>query len=248
MRCAPHRRPTDSRRGRRATRFSTNASARCSPTCTARSRRTWRCFPSRCASCVTSSVHDPAEARACSARLRADLAGGLARLARVPEVSHGALVDPVAAPPVQHGIATMVEVLEPAGERAAHAAGCGRLLLLVQAHGLPMVAGPPAAAKGTMMRLGGRMDDLDFSQTGGGWKKPAPPPAQPQAPIYVAAIARAFFESVGKEETVPAGTVFFAENEKASRILLKRDKMYFLVDGEVALSAKGKSIAAVKVG
>src|SRR5687768_18574861 len=92
------------------------------------------------------------------------------------------------------------------------------------------------------------MDDLDFSQTGGGWKKPAPPPAQPQAPIYVAAIARAFFESAGKEETVPAGTVFFAENEKASRLLLKRDKMYLLVDGEVTLSAKGKSIGAVKIG
>jgi CRP/FNR family transcriptional regulator, cyclic AMP receptor protein len=92
------------------------------------------------------------------------------------------------------------------------------------------------------------MDDLDFSQTGGGWKKPAPPPAQPQAPIYVAAIARAFFESVGKEETVPAGTVFFAENEKASRILLKRDKMYLLVDGEVTLSARGKPLGAVKLG
>jgi CRP/FNR family cyclic AMP-dependent transcriptional regulator len=92
------------------------------------------------------------------------------------------------------------------------------------------------------------MDDLDFSKTGGGWKKPAPPPAQPQAPIYVAAIARAFFESAGKEETVPAGTVFFAENEKASRLLLKRDKMYLLVDGEVTLSAKGKSIGAVKIG
>jgi len=93
-----------------------------------------------------------------------------------------------------------------------------------------------------------RMDDLDFSNTGGGLKKPAPPPAQPQAPIYVAAIARAFFESAGKEEAVPAGTVFFAENEKASRILLKRDKMYLLLEGEVALSAKGKSIGTVKLG
>jgi CRP/FNR family transcriptional regulator, cyclic AMP receptor protein len=88
------------------------------------------------------------------------------------------------------------------------------------------------------------MDDLDFSKPAG-----APKPAAPvSAPIYIAAIARSFFESVGKEETVAAGTVFFAENEKASRILLKRDKMYLLLDGQVGLAAKGRTLAAVKVG
>jgi CRP-like cAMP-binding protein len=91
------------------------------------------------------------------------------------------------------------------------------------------------------------MDDLDFSKPAGA-PKPAATPAQPQAPLYIPAIARAFFESAGKEESVAAGTVFFAENEKASRILLKRDKMYFLLEGQVALSAKGKPIGAVKVG
>jgi CRP/FNR family cyclic AMP-dependent transcriptional regulator len=90
------------------------------------------------------------------------------------------------------------------------------------------------------------MDDLDFSKSGGTWKNPAPP--QPRAPLYVPAIARSFFESAGKEESVAAGTVFFAENEKASRILLKRDKMYLLVEGEVALSAKGKPLGMVKLG
>jgi len=88
------------------------------------------------------------------------------------------------------------------------------------------------------------MEDLDFSNPGGGLK-PAPPP---QAPVYVPAVARAFFESAGKEEAVAAGTVFFAENEKASRILLKRDKMYLLLDGEVALSARGKPVGMVKAG
>lgn len=90
------------------------------------------------------------------------------------------------------------------------------------------------------------MDDLDFSKPAGAPKPAAPP--QPQAPIYIPAIARAFFESVGKEETVAPGTVFFAENEKANRILLKRDKMYLLVEGQVALTAKGKPLGAVKVG
>jgi CRP-like cAMP-binding protein len=88
------------------------------------------------------------------------------------------------------------------------------------------------------------MDDLDFSKPAG-----APKPAAPaSAPIYVPAIARAFFESVGKEEAIAAGTVFFAENEKASRILLRRDKMYLLLDGQVGLAAKGRAFGAVKAG
>ena len=88
------------------------------------------------------------------------------------------------------------------------------------------------------------MDDLDFSKPAG-----APKPAAPaSAPIYVAAIARSFFESVGKEEAVAAGTLFFAENEKASRILLKRDKMYLLLDGQVGLTARGRPLGVVKVG
>jgi len=92
-------------------------------------------------------------------------------------------------------------------------------------------------------------DDLDFSGKPAGSLKPgAASAAPPQVPVYIPAIARAFFESAGKEEAAPPGTVFFAENEKASRILLKRDKMYLLVEGQVGLAAKGKPIGAVKVG
>ena len=93
-------------------------------------------------------------------------------------------------------------------------------------------------------------DDLDFSKPAGAPKPAAAPaaPAAPQAPLYIPAVARAFFESAGKEEEVPAGTVFFSENEKASRLLLKRDKMYFLVEGRVALVAKGRQIGEPKVG
>ena len=91
-------------------------------------------------------------------------------------------------------------------------------------------------------------DDLDFSRPGGPLKPPAPAPAQPQAPLYIPAVARAFFESAGKEESIAAGSVVFAENEKASRLFLKRDKMYLLLEGEVALSARGKPLGAVKPG
>jgi CRP-like cAMP-binding protein len=88
-------------------------------------------------------------------------------------------------------------------------------------------------------------DDLDFSHFN---RRSASKPAAPQPPVYVPEIARAFFESVGKHESVAAGTVLFSENEKASRILLKRDKMYFLVEGEIELTAKGKPISAPKTG
>jgi CRP-like cAMP-binding protein len=95
------------------------------------------------------------------------------------------------------------------------------------------------------------MDDLDFSKPA---KKPEPAkpaaPAQPAtpAPAYNPAIARDFFATAGKEEQVAAGTKIFAENEKASRILLKRDKMYLLLEGQVGLTAKGKPVGSVKVG
>jgi CRP/FNR family cyclic AMP-dependent transcriptional regulator len=96
------------------------------------------------------------------------------------------------------------------------------------------------------MGLGGAVtDDLDFSQPK---KKPEPAAQAPRAPVYVPGIARAFFESAGKEESVPAGTKFFQENDKASRILLRRDKMYLLDEGEVVLAAKGRPLGVVKPG
>jgi CRP-like cAMP-binding protein len=87
------------------------------------------------------------------------------------------------------------------------------------------------------------MEDLDFSKGHG-----AARPLAPVAPLYVPEVARAFFESTGKEERIAAGTVLFAENEKASRLLLRRDKMYFLVEGEISLVAKGRPIGSTKPG
>ena len=68
------------------------------------------------------------------------------------------------------------------------------------------------------------MSQLDFTQ-------PAQAPIN-ESPIYDPAVALEFFKSAGKPESVAERTILFAEDEKASRILLKRDKMYLLLDGE----------------
>jgi CRP-like cAMP-binding protein len=90
------------------------------------------------------------------------------------------------------------------------------------------------------------MSDLDFTKPAGPAK--APPVAPPKAPTYDPVMAMEFFSSTGKAEAVARGTILFAENDKGSRLLLKSDKMYLLVDGEVSLAAKGKTIATVKKG
>jgi CRP-like cAMP-binding protein len=87
------------------------------------------------------------------------------------------------------------------------------------------------------------MSDLDFT------RPQAPRPQQPaKTSIYDPAIAMEFFSSTGKTEIVAKGTTFFAEDEKGSRLFLKSDKMYLLLEGEVGLTAKGKPVATVKKG
>lgn len=93
------------------------------------------------------------------------------------------------------------------------------------------------------------MEDLDFSIPG---NKPAPKaaPAAPQVPppktVYNAAMAMEVFRAAGKAESVPAGGKFFEEGEKAG--FLKRDRMFLLLEGEVAMTVKGKAIGVVRVG
>ena len=82
------------------------------------------------------------------------------------------------------------------------------------------------------------MSELDFT-------KPAEPA---QTSIYDPAMAMEFFSSAGKAETVAQGATVFAENEKRSRLLLRRDKMYLLLDGEVSLVAKNKGIGKIVKG
>lgn len=69
-----------------------------------------------------------------------------------------------------------------------------------------------------------------------------------QASHYSPAVALDFFKAAGKPEKVAQGSTFFAENDKAGPLFFMRDKMYLLLDGEVDLVARRKSIGRVKKG
>ena len=62
------------------------------------------------------------------------------------------------------------------------------------------------------------------------------------------AVAATFFEAAGKRERVAAGTKFFVENEKNSRMFFHRDKMYLLAEGEVTLAVGHEAIGTVTKG
>lgn len=66
--------------------------------------------------------------------------------------------------------------------------------------------------------------------------------------IYRPAAALEFFKAAGKPEKAPAGTAFFAENEKARPYFFMRDKMYLLLDGSVELVARSKVIGSITKG
>jgi CRP/FNR family cyclic AMP-dependent transcriptional regulator len=90
------------------------------------------------------------------------------------------------------------------------------------------------------------MSELDFTRPEKPAKLPAEAPAKPS--IYDPAMAMEFFGSAGKPETIAQGTIIFAENEKGNRFLLRRDRMYLLLDGEVSLIAKNKAIGKIGKG
>jgi CRP-like cAMP-binding protein len=83
------------------------------------------------------------------------------------------------------------------------------------------------------------MSDLDFS-------KPASEPKKTST--YDPAVAMEFFGSTGKTEVFKKGATIFAENEKGSRLLLQRDKMYLLLDGEINMISKNQVIGIVRKG
>lgn len=66
--------------------------------------------------------------------------------------------------------------------------------------------------------------------------------------LYDPAVALAFFRSAGKAERYAPGATIFAENARARPLLMQRDKMYYVYDGEVSLVAKNKVIGRVLEG
>jgi CRP-like cAMP-binding protein len=65
---------------------------------------------------------------------------------------------------------------------------------------------------------------------------------------YIPGVALEFFKAAGKPEKVPAGEVFFSENQKAKPLLFMRDRMFLLLEGEVDLVARRKVIGTVRKG
>lgn len=70
----------------------------------------------------------------------------------------------------------------------------------------------------------------------------------PSKSNYDAKAALKFFESAGSTHSVAAGKHIFAENEKANPLLLQRDRMYFLLEGEVDLTVNKTYVGMVHKG
>ena len=79
------------------------------------------------------------------------------------------------------------------------------------------------------------MDNLNFTI----------PPAKQH---YDTKVALKYFKAAGSMMNVNAGQTIFVENEKSSLLLLQRDKMYFLVEGEVDLTVKEAHVCVMHSG
>jgi CRP-like cAMP-binding protein len=79
------------------------------------------------------------------------------------------------------------------------------------------------------------MDDLNFTI----------PPAKPS---YDTKVALKYFKASGSTMDVAAGQTIFVENEKSNPLFLQRDKMYFLLDGEVDLTVHNSHVCVLHNG
>ncbi|MCK9380134.1 MAG: cyclic nucleotide-binding domain-containing protein [Sulfuritalea sp.] len=99
------------------------------------------------------------------------------------------------------------------------------------------------------------MDDLDFSGNSGA---PAPTPAANTAPkgepasqptsLYDPKLALEFFRIAGTQEQFPAGKQIFVEDEKSGGFFSKGARIYLLLEGDVAITLKGKPLELVLPG
>jgi hypothetical protein len=79
------------------------------------------------------------------------------------------------------------------------------------------------------------MDDLNFTI----------PPAKPS---YDTKVALKYFKASGSTMSAAAGQTIFIENEKSNPLFLQRDKMYFLVEGEVDLTVNKTNVCVIRSG
>lgn len=94
-------------------------------------------------------------------------------------------------------------------------------------------------------------DDLDFSGKPSVPAQPAPAAAPAQSEpvsLYEPRLALAFFKVAGTLEQFPAGKQIFAEDDKPSGLFAKGARLYLLLDGDVALTLKGKPLELVLPG
>jgi len=94
------------------------------------------------------------------------------------------------------------------------------------------------------------MDDLDFLQPAQtpAQPAPAPKPALAEPSPYDPRLALRFFQIAGEAETFPAGAGIFAEQDKTGGFFAKGARIYLLLEGEVALTLKGKPLSLVLPG
>ena len=110
------------------------------------------------------------------------------------------------------------------------------------------------------------MSDFDFTKpppppkpaSPDGFDFTKPPPPEGSAPFkpansqfYNAAVAKKLFLASGKEEQFAAGQKLFEEADKVSKggvFSKSASRMYFIVQGEVALTIGGKPLDTVKTG
>ncbi len=104
------------------------------------------------------------------------------------------------------------------------------------------------------------MEDLDFTSNPPAARPAAPPAAPPPAasapfkpatsPFFNPVIAARLFQASGKKELFAPGQVLFAEADKATKggLFKSATRMYFLEDGEVALTIGGKPLDTIRKG
>ena len=97
------------------------------------------------------------------------------------------------------------------------------------------------------------MSDMDFTKPQAPAAPAEPTPLKPaSSQYYNAQVAAKLFQSSGKEEKFAAGQALFTEDEKASKggmfSLKSASRMYYLSQGEVAITVGGRPLDTVAAG